>query len=86
MYVYIQVGWIRMHIRMYIYIYMYVYTCMYVHICISISIYIYMLGSSAPRAHWALVGPPRPLWDRPLWAPLGPCGPPWALVGSRVPS
>ena len=28
----------------------------------------------------ALVGFPGPLWVRPLWAPLGTCGPPWAIA------
>ena len=44
-------------------------------------IYIYILGSSArsARAHWAIVGPPGP-----LWAPLGTCGPHWALVGRAL--
>ena len=30
--------------------------------------------------HTALVGPPGP-----LWAPMGPCGSPWALVGTLGP-
>ena len=34
---------------------------------------------------WALVGPPAPVWARPLLAPLGACGPPWVLVCSLGP-
>ena len=33
----------------------------------------------------ALVGSRGRLWAGPLWAPLGPCGLPWALVGPLGP-
>ena len=41
-----------------------------------IYIYIYLDQARAARAHWALVGRALVGSPGPLWAPLGPCGPP----------
>ena len=40
--------------------------------------YIYIIYTRIKLALRARTGP---LWAGPLWAPLGPCGPPWALSG-----
>ena len=58
--------------------------CVYICICIYIWEDLVCCQRGGERGPKFLPLQAGPMWPGPLWAPLGPCGPPWDLVGRAL--